>query len=73
MTGVQTCALPICQISIETIVIFEKIFEYCKNFDKTLIDPVWETVSLKIKKYSPFLNIDVKDYKMILKNIIEDK
>jgi hypothetical protein len=31
---------------------------------------VWETVSMKIKKYSPFLNIDVQRYKNILKEII---
>ena len=36
------------------------------HFDKKLNDPVWETVSLKIKKYSPFLNIDVPHYKKIL-------
>lgn len=60
------------QISPETLVIFEKIFKYCKNFDKTLLDPVWETVSLKIKKYSPFLNIDIKDYKTILLDLVEE-
>jgi hypothetical protein len=58
------------QISPETLVIFEKILNYSKDFDKTLIDPVWESVSLKIKKYSPFLNIDVKEYKIILRDIV---
>jgi len=28
---------------------------------------VWDTVSLKIKKYKPFLNINVNKYKSILK------
>jgi hypothetical protein len=60
------------QITSETLVIFEKVFDYCKNFDKVLLDPVWETVSLKIKKYSPFLNIEVKEYKSILRTIIEE-
>jgi hypothetical protein len=60
------------QISIETLVIFDKIFEYSKKFDKVLLDPVWETVSLKIKKYSPFLNIDIKEYKTILRVLIEE-
>jgi len=54
-------------ISIETMVICDRIFEYRKDFDKKLTDPVWETISKKIKKYSPFLNIDVPRYKKILK------
>ena len=53
--------------SLETLVICDRIFEYRKDFDKKLTDPVWETVSRKIKKYSPFLNIDVPRYKNILK------
>jgi hypothetical protein len=31
---------------------------------------VWETVSRKLKKYSPFLNIDVQRYRKLLKEII---
>lgn len=58
------------EVSPEVLVIFEKIFSYSKSFDKTLLDPVWETVSLKVKKYSPFLNIDVGEYKTILRTII---
>ena len=54
-------------LSIETMVILDIILEYVKNFDKKLEDPVWETVSLKIKKYKPFLNINVQKYKSILK------
>ena len=58
------------QLSLETLTIFEKIFGFSKNFDKKLDDPVWESVSLKIKKYSPFLNIDVFNYRKILRSII---
>ena len=54
-------------ITLETMVICDIIFGYAKNFDKKLKDPVWETVSRKIRKYSPFLNIDVFRYKKILK------
>ena len=57
-------------VSLETLTIFDKVFHFSKNFDKKLDDPVWETVSLKIKKYSPFINIDVFNYKKILKEII---
>ena len=57
-------------ISLETMVICDRILEYRKDWDKKLNDPVWETVSRKIKKYSPFLNIDVPRYKKILKEIV---
>ena len=60
------------KISIETLVIYDKIFLFGKKFDKKLLDPVWETVSLKIKKYNPFLNIDVFSYKKILREIIDE-
>ena len=57
-------------ISIETMVILDQILEYRKEFDKHLQDPVWETVSMRMKKYSPFLNIDVFHYKKILKEVV---
>ena len=56
--------------SLETLVICDRIFEYGKNFDKKLKDPVWETVSRRVKKYSPFLNINVPRYKKILKEVV---
>ena len=56
--------------SLETMVICDRILEYRKDWDKKLNDPVWETVSRKIKKYSPFLNIDVPRYKKILKDLV---
>jgi hypothetical protein len=58
------------KISLETLVIYDKIFLFGKNFDKKLQDPVWESVSLKMKKYSPFLNIEVFRYRKILKEIV---
>ena len=57
-------------ISLESMVIYDRILGYGKDFDKRLKDPVWETVSRKIKKNSPFLNIDVSRYKKILKEVI---
>jgi hypothetical protein len=60
------------KISLETLVIYDKIFLFGKMFDKKLLDPVWETVSLKIKKYSPFLNTDVVQFKKILREIIDE-
>ena len=57
-------------ISIETLVILNQILGFRENFDSHLKDPVWETVSMRIKKYSPFLNIDVQRYKQILKRVV---
>ena len=56
--------------TLETMVICDIIFGYGKDFDKRLNDPVWETVSRKIKKYKPFININVPRYKKILKEVI---
>ena len=57
-------------ISLETLVIYDRILGYSKNFDKKLQDPVWETVSRRVRKYSPFINIDVFRYKKILKEVV---
>ena len=59
-------------ISLETFAIFEKIFSFGKNFDEKLKDPVWESVSLKLKKYLPFLNINVFQYKKFLRELINE-
>jgi hypothetical protein len=60
------------KISLETLVIYDKIFLFGNAFDKKLLDPVWESVSLKLKKYSPFINIDVFNYRKILRSIINE-
>ena len=59
-------------ISLETFAILEKVFSFQKNFDKNLTDPVWETVSLKLKKYLPFININVFHFKNILRGIVNE-
>ena len=59
-------------ISLETLVIYDRILGYGNNFDKKLKDPVWETVSRRVRKYTPFLNIDVFRYKKILKEVVID-
>ena len=60
------------EISLETLTILEKVFSFAKNFDKKLKDPVWESVSLKLKKYSPFININVFQYKKLLKEVVKN-
>jgi hypothetical protein len=57
-------------ISIETFVIMDIILNFSKKFDKKLLDPVWESVSLRIKKYKSFLNIDKEKYTQTLKEIV---
>ncbi len=56
--------------TLETLVICDRILGYVKNFDSKLNDPVWQTVSRRIKKYSPFLNINVPQYKKVLREVV---
>ena len=58
-------------ISLETFVIFDIIFSFSKKFDEKLLDPVWETVSMKIRKYKPFLSINVSNFKKILRELVD--
>ena len=60
------------EISLETLTILEKVFSFVRNFDKKLTDPVWETVSMKINKYKPFLNINVFQFKKVLREIVNE-
>jgi hypothetical protein len=60
------------KISPEVLVIYDKIFQFGKVFDTKLLDPVWEIVSLKIRKYNPFIHIDVSDYKQLLREIVNE-
>ncbi|NBV27783.1 hypothetical protein EBS02_02020 [bacterium] len=60
------------KISLETMVIYDQIFHYVKDFDKKLKDPIWESVSIRIRKYNPFLNINVFEYKKMLRQIISE-
>jgi len=58
------------ELSIESLVILDRVLGFRNEFDINLQDPVWETVSMRMKKYSPFLNIDVPRYKKILKEVV---
>lgn len=58
------------KVSLETMIILDRILAYKRNFDLKLKDPVWELTSMRIKKYSPFLNTDVFRYKKILKEVV---
>ena len=58
------------EVSIETLIILDKILGYKSKFDKKMSDPVWSLISKRMSKYSSFLNIDVFRYKKILKEVI---
>jgi len=58
------------RISLETLIILNRILKFSKQYDKVLQDPVWESCSLKIQKYTPFLNLDIESYKKLLKEKI---
>ena len=57
-------------ISFESFMILNSILSFSKEYDKILDDPVWVLVSRRMKKYKPFLNIDVQRYTDILKNFV---
>ena len=55
------------QISLETFIIFDMVLKFMGRWDKQLRDPLWETLSFKIKKYKPFMSIPVSKYKKLMK------
>ena len=56
------------RISIETLAIFHKIFNYVENFDKIIKEEiVWKPIRNRILKYEPFIFIDKGKYKNIIK------
>lgn len=57
-------------LSIETLVILDEILHYVKGYDRVLDDPLWELLSLKIRKYKSLLSIDTDKYLNIIKEII---
>lgn len=57
-------------ISLETFMILNSILDFSSVYDKKFDDPVWNLISRRMKKYKPFLNIDVQRYTYILKEFI---
>ena len=53
-------------ISLETLVILSNMVGCLKYWDKNLeSDPIWEEISIKIKKYTPFLQYDMEKIRKI--------
>jgi len=56
------------KITIETLAIFNKIFQFVGNFDKVIKeDIVWKPLRNRVVKYEPFIHIDKGKYKSIIK------
>ena len=60
------------KISLETLVVFEKLVSYRKAFDKEIREQIiWPKVSRLIEKYEPFIEADTNRCKKLLIEIIE--
>lgn len=57
------------RISLETLIILDMVLKFTKKWDKELRDPLWESISFKIKKYKPFLSIPTHKYKKLMKEM----
>jgi hypothetical protein len=54
-------------ITIETLVILNKLYNFCNVLDEALKDDfIWPDISRIIKKYTPFLKIDREKYSGVL-------
>ena len=56
-------------ISLDTLVVMDICLGFSKQWDKTLTDPLWESTSLKIRKYKPFLSVNSDKYKHLMKEM----
>ena len=60
------------KISLETLVVFEKLLHYRKRFDKEIKEQfIWPKISRLIEKYEPFIEADTNRCKKLLIEIIE--
>jgi len=58
------------QISTQSFIILDKILSFVKNWDKEIKETViWPELSAKVKKLSPFVNMNVTKCKFIMKEI----
>ena len=56
------------RICLETLTIFNKLFQYVPQFDKIIKEEiVWKPLRNKVVKYDPFLPVDLGKYKRIVK------
>ena len=61
------------KVSLETLVILEKILKFRESFDAKISETyIWPKVSLLIKKYEPFLKIDVRTFRMKTLTLVKE-
>tara|TARA_B100000085_G_scaffold33220_1_gene27332 strand:- start:654 stop:1253 length:600 start_codon:yes stop_codon:yes gene_type:complete len=61
------------EISLETLVVFEKCLGYVGRFDKQLSDPIWKDIRRRVLKYKPFIDVDCREYKGVILTVIRTK
>ena len=58
-------------VTIETLVILNNIFNFIKIWDKKISDDIiYPKISRKVRKYGAFLNVNVDKYKLLTKKIL---
>jgi hypothetical protein len=61
------------KITLETLVILEKVLQYRKEFDKDITEKfIWPKVSKLIGKYEPFMQVSARKYRMITLNKVQE-
>jgi len=61
------------KITLETLVILEKVLQYKEVFDKDITEKfIWPKVSRLIGKYEPFMKISTRKYRMITLNKVQE-
>ena len=61
------------EISLETLVVFERCLGYIGRFDKKLSDPIWKDIKKRVLNYKPFLDIDCSKYRQVILTVIRTK
>ena len=60
------------KITLETLVILEKVLQYRKSFDEDIKEKfIWPKVSKLIGKYEPFMQVSARKYRMITLNKVQ--
>ena len=61
------------KITLETLVILEKVLQYREAFDKDITEKfIWPKVSKLIKDYEPFMKVSTRKYRMITLNKVQE-
>jgi hypothetical protein len=61
------------EISLETLIILDNILGFIINWNKTILDNiVWPIKYKLIIKYRSFMNVDVDEYKKILREVLKE-